>query len=204
MNLSWPVIKEVFFAVGSAAGVIALFRPVLDKKHELDVERAERLLKLLPEQLVVDLEPALYQSRLVPEWMFQPFDQLAHEVRTNQERVRFAGPLGKALLRELAAMLQAYKDLRELVQVPEWEPHSTEGSDGTSSYYWNFNKEAFQDERGIPQGYAQHLDECVDHARSIARAYQRFQITAETHLLEVPIARWLLPRRYRAHGVAQI
>ncbi|WP_330970217.1 hypothetical protein, partial [Lysobacter sp. A3-1-A15] len=97
MELSWPVIKEAFFAVGSAAGVVALFRPVLDKKHQRDVERAERILTILPEQLVVDLESSLYQSRLVPEWMFQPLDQLAHEVRTNQDHIRFSGPLKNAL-----------------------------------------------------------------------------------------------------------
>ena len=204
MSLPWSVIKEAFFAIGSVAGVIALFRPVLDKKHQRDMERAERILKLLPEQLVVDLEPCLYQSRLVPKWMFQPFDQLAHEARTNQDAVRFSGPLRKALLREFAAILDGYKSLRNLVQVPAWEPRTRGEEDGDVSYYWDFNKDAFEDERGIPQGYTQHLDECVDHARTIARAYQRFQITTETHLLEVPASRWLLPRRYRAHGVSQI
>ncbi len=204
MDLSWPVIKESFFAIGSLAGVIALLRPILDKKHQRDAERAERVFKLLPEQLVVDLEPCLYQSRLVPYWMFEPFDQLAHEVRTNQDGVRFSGPLRKALLRELTGVLDGYKNLRELVQVPDWEPKNREEDGGTASYYWDFNKEAFNDDRGIPQGYAQHLDKCVDHARVIARAYQRLQIASETHLLEIPVARWLLPRRYRAHCVAQI
>jgi hypothetical protein len=204
MEISWPAIKEAFFAIGSVAGFIAFFRPVVDSKHQRDIERSQRILDLLPEQQIIDLEPSLYQSRLVPEWMFQPFDQLAHEARTNQDSVRFSGPMSKHLRRELLGILDAYRQLRSLVQVPQWEPRSREDDDGTKGYYWDFNKEAFQDERGIPSNYAQHLDQCVDYARSIARAYQRFQITAETHLLEVPFARWLLPYRYRTHDVSQI
>lgn len=204
MEISWPAIKEAFFAIGSVAGFIAFFRPVLDSKHQRDVDRSQRILNLLPEQQIVNLEPCLYQSRLVPEWMFQPFDQLTHEARTNQDGVRFSGPISKHLRRELLATLNAYEQLRSLVQVPEWEPRSRVEEDGTKSYYWDFNKDAFKDERGIPSNYAQHLDQCVDHARSIARAYQRFQITADTHLLEVPLARWLLPYRYRKNGVSQI
>lgn len=204
MEISWPAIKEAFFAIGSVAGVIAFLRPVLDSKHQRDLDRTKRILTLLPEQQVFDLEPCLYQSRLVPEWMFHPFDQLAHEVRTNQDGIRFSGPISKYLRRELLAMLSAYAQLRLLVQVPEWEPRSRDEEDGTKSYYWDFNKAAFNDEQGIPQNYAQHLDECVDHARSISRAYQRFQIAADTHLLEVPLVRWLLPYRYRKNDVAQI
>lgn len=202
MDLSWAAIKEIFFAIGSAAGVIALFRPVLDKKHQRDIERAERLLKLLPEQLVVDLEPCLYQTRSVPEAVFHPFDQIGHELRTNQDGVRFSGPIRKELLRELEGVMTGYNSLRELVQVPEWEPRARNESDESCSYHWCFSKEAFKDENGVPRDYANHLDQCVDHAQAIARAYQRFQITVETHLLEVPVARWLLPRRYKAHGVA--
>src|SRR5690606_29585540 len=114
-------------------------RPVLDSKHQRDIDRAQRILKLLPEQQIVDLEPCLYQSRLVPDWMFHPFDQLAHEARTNQDGVRFSGPMSKELRRELPALLSGYKDLRELVQVPEWEPRSRV-EDGTQNYYWDFNK----------------------------------------------------------------
>jgi hypothetical protein len=136
--------------------------------------------------------------------MFQPFDQLAHEARTNQDGVRFSGPISKHLRRELAAILDAYAKLRLLVQVPEWEPRSRDEEDGTKTYYWDFNKAAFNDERGIPQHYAEHLDQSVDHARSISRAHQRFQITVDTHLLETPLVRWLLPYRYRQNGVAQI
>ena len=203
MDLSWDVVKEVFFAIGSVAGVVALFRPVLDVKHKRDIERSNRLMSLLPEQLVVDLEPSLYRDRKVPRRMFQPFEQLKHELRTNQDGVRFSGPLRKVLSSELAGVLEAYEKLRAHVQAPEWEPWSGRGDEDTSADSWTFNKQAFfKDERGILQGYVQHLNECADLAREIARAYQRFQIAAETHLLEVPVARWLLPRRYKAHRVA--
>jgi hypothetical protein len=204
MEISWSAVKDAFFAIGSVAGFVALFRPVVESKHQRDIERSQRILNLLQEQQVINLEPCLYQSRRVPEWMFQPFDQLAHEARTNQNMVRFSGPIGKHLRREFLAILNAYEQLRSLVQVPEWEPRQRDEDDGTKSYYWDFSKDAFKDERGIPSNYAAHLDQCVDHARNIARAYQRFQITADTHLLESPLARWLLPYRYRKNGVSQV
>ncbi|QBQ53943.1 hypothetical protein [Nitrosococcus wardiae] len=200
MEISWILVKEVFFSLGSAAGVLALLRPVLESKHQRDLKRAQRILDLLPEQRIIDLEPCLYQLREVPKSFFDPFDQILHEVRTNQEGVRFSGPVRKHLSRELVAIQTGYQRLRTLVQVPEWEPYSRT-EDGMERYYWRFNKDAFADESGIPKNYAQHLDECVDHAREITRAYQRFQIASEIHLLETPVARYLLSRRFREHGV---
>ena len=198
MDLSWSIIKETFFAIGSVAGVVALLRPLFDARHKRDIARASRLMNPLPENLVFDLEPSLYQSRQAPDWMFQPFEQLMYELRTNQDGIRFSGPLRGVLSNELRAMLEAYRKLRDRVQVPEWEPCSARGDEDNSAPYWTFNKQAFKDDSGIPKGYVQHLDECVCHARAIARAYQRFQIAADTHLLEVPVSRWLLPRRYKA------
>lgn len=198
MDISWPLVKDVFFTIGSLAGVFAFFRPVFEKRHQRDIARAKRVIKLLPEQQVVDLESFLYQFRNVPGWLFQPFDQLSHELRANQDSVRFSGPIRKALHKELLAMLSSYAALRKLVQVPYWEPRAE--SDNETS--WLFNKEAFNDENGIPREYAEHLDKCADYASEIKRAYQRFQIAADTHFLEAPVARWLLRRRYRAHGVA--
>jgi hypothetical protein len=58
MDISWGAVKEVFFAVGSAAGVLALLRPVIESKHQCDLKRAERILGLIPEQLVIDREPS--------------------------------------------------------------------------------------------------------------------------------------------------
>ncbi|MFN3311779.1 MAG: hypothetical protein ACK40R_08775, partial [Thermomonas sp.] len=84
-----------------------------------------------------------------------------------------------------------------------WEPKS-HGEGEAQTYCWDFNKDAFRGEQGFPEGYAAHLDECVDRARSVRRAYQRFQIVADLHLLEAPLAGWLLKRRARQINAAQI
>ncbi len=64
---------------------------------------------------------------------------------------------------------------------------------------WVFNKQAFENEEGFPKNYAGHLEECVDRARILLKSYQKLQIIAELHFLEIPFARWLLPRRFKKH-----
>lgn len=123
----------------------------------------ERIKSLISEQRLVDLEHRIYQHREVPCEDFEPFDQLAHERRTNQEVVRFSGPLSKALSRELDAMLTSYSRLRDFVQVNEWVPRD-DVIDGIEHRSWNFNKSAFEDSNGIPQNYAQHLDQAAEQA----------------------------------------
>ena len=51
--------------------------------------------------------------------------------------------------------------------------------------------------------YVKHLDQAAEQAVQMKRAYQRFQVVAELHLFEVLVARWLLPRRFKAHGLSQ-
>ena len=200
MDVSWPIVKEVFFGIGSIAGVIAFFRPLVETKLQRDLIRVERIKSLLNEQRVVDLEAWVYQHRQVPSESFDPFDQLAHERRTNQEVVRFAGPTSKFLVRELDALLGAYSNLRGYIQVREWEPRINE-IEGVEHRSWAFNKQAFEDRNGVARDYVKHLDGAAEQALQIRRAFQRFQLAAELHLFEVPFARWLLPRRFKEHGL---
>lgn len=199
MNISWSDIKEVFFAIGSIAGVLALARPVFESKLQRDIERIQHIKSLINEQALVDLEAAVYQARRVPDDQFQPFSQLAYERRTNQDMIRFTGPLAKHLAKELDGLIAAYYGLREYIQVNEWEPRSHIDTDGTKYITWDFNKQAFTNEDGIPQGYAKHLDAAAEKAAEMKCAYQRFQIVSELHLFEAPFASWLLKRRFNAH-----
>jgi hypothetical protein len=200
MDVSWPTIKEAFFGIGSIAGVIAFFRPLVETKLQRDVIRVERIKSMLNEQRLVDLEAWIYQHREVPCEIFDPFDQLVHERRTNQEVVRFTGPTSKFLSRELDALLASYDNLRAYIQVREWEPkiYEIEGAERRS---WVFNKQAFEDRNGVTSGYVKHLDGAAEQAMHIRRAFQRFQLVAELHLFEVPFARWLLPKRFKTHDL---
>lgn len=200
MDMTWSSIKEIFFAIGSVAGVLALLRPLVESKFQRDSARAERIKSLLNEQRLVDLEARIYQHREVPCEDFEPFDQLAHERRTNQEVVRFSGPLSKVLLRELDAILTSYSKLREFIQVNEWMP-KTQNIDGIEYRTWIFNKRAFEDRDGIPRDYAQHLDQAAEQAVQMKKAFQRFQLVAELHLFEAPLVRWLLPKRFKEQSL---
>jgi hypothetical protein len=200
VDITWSSVKEVFFAIGSVAGVFALLKPLVESKFQRDSARIERIKSLISEQRLVDLEHRINQHREVPCKDFEPFDQLAHERRTNQEVVRFSGPLSKALTRELDAMLTAYSRLRDFIQVNEWVPRD-EVIDGIEYRSWNFNKNAFKDRDGIHRNYAQHLDQAAEQAVQIKKAFQRFQLVAELHLFEVPLAWWLLPKRFKSQSL---
>jgi len=198
MEVSLQLIKEFFqshkdwfYAFGSLAGVIAFFRPLVESKLQRDQDRARGIIEHLPEQLVINLESDIYQSRQVAWESFQPFDQIQHKLDTCQDAVRFSGPTRKLLLSALADMLKSYKELRKLVQVPMWEVDSTEEG-RERAYRWRFNKYAFLGSEGFPIDYEKHLNECAEHAVAIRRAQQRFQIAAEIQLLELPLARLLV------------
>lgn len=199
MAFEWSSIKDVIFTLGSIAGAVALFRPLAESKFQRDVERANRIKAILNEQQIVDIERCV-TARKIPRSYFQPFTQLAHELETNQDVIRFSGPFAKLLDKELRAIVTEYKKLREYVQVSEWEPRSVE-IDGETHETWDFNKSAFADENNIPQGYAGHLYATEKQATEILNAFQRFQIVTELHLLEMPLSKWLVNRRFKARGL---
>lgn len=195
--LTWADIKEIFFTIGSIAGVIALAKPVFEDKMKRDQIRIQHIIDLLPEQELLNLEYCVWNARAVPSSTFNNLYTLAHELQTKQDCVRFNGPNSKYLKIAVKDITEAYSSLRELVQVPEWEPITH--SDGDT--VWTFNKEAFINSEGFPSGYAGHLEDAAKRALALTLAFQRFQIVSELHLLEIPFAKQLLARRIKAHGV---
>jgi predicted kinase len=100
MEIGWSSVKEIFFAIGSMAGVLAFLRPLVEAKLQRDNVRVDRIKAMLSEQRLVDLEHRIWDAREVASEDFEPFDQLAHERHTNQQVVRFTGPTGKYLARD--------------------------------------------------------------------------------------------------------
>jgi hypothetical protein len=201
MNIAWSDLKEIFFAIGSVAGVFALTRPLIESKYQRDITRVDRIKSLIKEQALVDLEYYVYQSRRIPGDSFKAFDQLAHEVRTNQDGVRFTSMLATHLKKELDSLLLAYARLRDFVQVNEWEPRSSESDDGEQVVNWLFNRAAFEDSGGIAQGYSEHLDKATEQAVEMRKAFQRLQLVSEIHLFETPFATYLLKRRFQTNAL---
>ena len=199
MTQSWPVVKEIFFFIGSLAGFIAFFRPIFDQKHARDLERARYILASIPEQVAITLKNRI-DLRMIPESMFIPFAHLEHESMNNHELLRFSGPLKKIFQHELSEITSEYRNLRNLIQVPEWERIPT-GSVESTENYWCLNNSIFSWKECLKNDRDKHIDECFYHAQAILNAYQRLQITTETHLFEIILAKWLLPKRYANHGV---
>jgi hypothetical protein len=198
--ITWEGTKQVFFAIGSAAGVFAFLRPWIESKVSRDQQRIDYVKSLINEQQLVDLEASIYQSRSVYSEHFEPFDRLTHERRTNQDRVRFTGPMSDYLTAQLDDLLAAYRRLRKYVQVPEWEPkrYMYEGEETRS---WDFNREAFRQADGVPRDYTTHLDEAAQQAEDMKNAFYRFQIVSETHVFEMPFAKWVIPHRFKTHDL---
>lgn len=201
MNITWADVKEAFFVIGSIAGVFAFLRPVVEGKFARDLKRMEHITLLINEGALVDLEELVCRMGPVPDESLHPFTQLSHERDTNQDAVRFTGPLAEHLTRELDRLITAYHGLREYVQVDEWEPRMHMRADGSQYGSWDFNKEAFAKKTGYPTGYAEHLAGAAAKAAEMRKAFQRLQLVAELHFFETPFASWLLERRFKAHGL---
>lgn len=199
MNFEWVTLKDVFYTFGSIAGAFAFFRPLVESKMQRDTARVERIKALVNEKHLVDLERRI-NGRQVPIHYFWPFDQIADELRTSQDGVRFSGPCAKYLTQELRSLIEDYQQLRKYIQVPEWELQRTAIGDAVHET-WDFNKRAFEDQDGIPRRYADHLYAAEIQAGQMLKAFQRFQIVAELHFFETPLAKWLLRRRFKARAL---
>lgn len=201
--MTWSDIKEVFYAVGATAGVVALLRPAIESKFQRDHERFADVCKLVNELNLVSLADRIESQREVPDKDFDPFRVLAHDRRHNLKNLRFSGPLAKHFLREIDAMIRAYESLRDYIQVDEWEPTSRRQENGAEHTVWVFNKGAgaFRGEDDVSIRYAKHLAEAASKADEIRRAFQRLQLVGELHFLELPLAPKLLARRFKANGL---
>lgn len=201
--MTWSDIKEVFYAVGATAGVVALFRPAIESKFQRDHERFAEVCKLIDELNLISLADRIECQREVPDKDFAPFRVLAHDRGHNLKNLRFSGPLAQHFLREIDAMIRAYESLRGYIQVDEWDPTSRLQENGSEHTIWVFNKRAgaFRGEDDVSSGYAKHLSEAASKANEIRRAFQRLQLVGELHLLELPLATKLLERRFKANGL---
>ena len=199
MNLNWNDVKEPLTIIGSCAGIFAFYKTIVESKFKRDLNKIDSIKQLINEQALVNLESQIYQARRVPKKQFEPFDKLAHELNTNQETVRFTGPVAKYLKNELDSLINAYQGLREYIQVDEWLPQDLNNEDGSTLEVWDFNKmaTAFTKNTGYPKDYGNHLDAAAEQAVKMKKAFNRFQVVTELHLFETPLACYLLKKRFK-------
>lgn len=199
--MAWSDIKDLFYTVGAIAGVLALLRPVVETKFTRDQAHLAALLKSFDELSLVGLAGRIDGQRQIPDDDFIPLRILAYARTNNLESVRFSGPIAKYILHEIDAIIKAYEELREFIQVDEWEPIADKRDDGSECAVWTFNKyaSAFTGDDGVPRNYAQHLAGAASKVNQLRRAFQRLQVVSELHFLEAPLAGRLLKSRFRSH-----
>lgn len=199
MIVDWVFIKQLLYVLAPIGALFAFYRKVIESKFNRDLEKIEYIKSLVKEKALVDLEYEIYQVRQVPRKQFDPFDQLSRELRTNQEVIRFTGPLSRYLKIELDNLIEAYVDLRRYIQVDEWLPQDHKNEDGSKYQAWDFNRNAnaFTQETGYPTNYASHLDCAAEQAAKMKKTFNRFQLVSELHLFEVPFAGYLLKKRFK-------
>lgn len=203
MDISWAGIKEVFFALGAIAGFLALLKPVFQQKYDLDRDRIRSLMEKMPESLFSNLQYSTWSSRSIRAGLFDPLDHLCFDVKKKSDSVRFSGPLSSWYAQEINELVSLYKSFREYVQVPEWEP-IIKDLEGEEETYWVFNKQAYETDSGDYDKYAHDLSSATKLAEKMHLQIQRLQIISELHLIEAPISRFLLPKRFLALEEAEL
>lgn len=193
MNSAWDVAKEVFYTLGSIAGVIALSRPVLESKHNRDIERIKSITSDISEELLSDLAYRLWYSRLIPKDHLEPLTRIQNEADTGHSRLVFTGITAPLINSEIETLLLNYQRLRTYIQVPYWLPFTDK--DNEEKDYWSFNKELFLKEYGSTFDYSQPLREAATCVDEIRKSQRRLIIISEMHFLETPFAKYILPRR---------
>ena len=199
MTIDWEFIKQLFYFLAPIGTLFVIYRKIIESKFDRDLKKIDYVKSLVSEKALVNLEYEICQVRRVPIKQFDPFDQLSRELETNQEVIRFTGPLAKYLKVELGNLVEAYYGLRKYIQVDEWLPQEHKNEDGSKFESWDFNKNAtaFTKNTVYPEGYAKHLHEAELNAAKMKKAFNRFQMVAELHLFEAPFACFLLNKRFK-------
>lgn len=184
--------KNTFYLIGSAAGVLAFVRPVIESKHQKDIARVTELLSKFPEGQVMEIEYFVYSSRRIPESVLSPFDEIEYKYNKGWKEMRFQGPLRKQIESELKQLTKEYRHFRDFIQVPEWEPQQVNNQDS-----WIFNKEAFREGRIIKDDYVKHLEQATDASIQLRTRFQRIQALSDLHFFEALFGFFFVPRLFK-------
>ncbi|MGP7732865.1 hypothetical protein [Oceanimonas smirnovii] len=194
---SWvSFFKDIFFMVGSVAGVLAFIRPVVESKHKKDLERLDAILAKFPENQIMALDSWVYSSRRISSSVLMPFDEIEHKYEFGWQEMNFSGPLRRVLEQEIVFMIGEYRKFRGFVQVPEWEPKEVDGE-----YEWIFNKNYFREGYSFSEKYVEHLEQATDVAAQLKKRYQRIQALTDLHLLEAILGRFYVPRLFKTRNL---
>ena len=186
--------KELFFWLGSLAGITAFIRPLLESKFESDREKTTKILETIPEEVMRELEFAIWQVRRVPVRLLNGLETISADHSQRMTYLTFHGPLKSFLAEEVSRIVRLYEELRSYVQVPYWCCRSSEEGDD-SAFEWTFDRTHFEDEAPGGRDYVVYLEGPAERAGRIRDCVRRVQVLREVHFLESYLAKLFLKER---------
>ena len=195
------IVKNIFYFIGSSAGLFAVLRPVFESKLQQDIQNAKKIIEQIGENRILYLDSSIYLHRCVSSEFFVDIDILSNDISEKKQYTRFSSHISYYFNIELKEIMNEYINLRKYIQVPEWEPRYNDDN-GKSAWYFNKKAESFYPSgEHFPANYPKHLEEAAKIADKIKIRFLRFQALTELHYIETIFHKWTVAKLYKKHNL---
>ena len=116
------IVKNIFYFIGSSAGLFAVLRPVFESKLQQDIQNARKIIERIGENRTLYLDSSIYLHHCVSSEFFVDIDILSNDINEKKQYTRFSSHISCYFNTELEEIINEYINLRSYIQVPEWEP----------------------------------------------------------------------------------
>ena len=193
------IVKNIFYFIGSSAGLFAVLRPVFESKLQQDIQNARKIIERIGENRTLYLDSSIYLHHCVSSEFFVDIDILSNDINEKKQYTRFSSHISCYFNTELEEIINEYINLRSYIQVPEWEPRYNDDN-GKSAWYFNKKAESFYPSgEHFPANYPKHLEEAAKIADKIKIRFLRFQALTELHYIETIFHKWTVAKLYKKH-----
>ncbi|WP_314368614.1 hypothetical protein [Neisseria cinerea] len=201
INLIVDIVKNIFYFIGSSAGLFAVLRPVFESKLQQDIQNARKIIERIGENRILYLDSSIYSHRCVSSEFFVAIDILSNDISEKKQCTRFSSHISCYFNTELKEIINEYINLRSYIQVPEWEPRYN-NDNGKSAWYFNKKAESFYPSgEHFSANYPKHLEETVKIADKMKIRFLRFQALTELHYIETIFHKWTVAKLYKKHNL---
>ena len=195
------IVKNIFYFIGSSAGLFAVLRSVFESKLQQDIQNAKKIIEQIGENRILYLDSSIYLHRCVSSEFFVDIDILSNDISEKKQYTRFSSHISYYFNIELKEIINEYSNLRKYIQVPEWEPRYNDDN-GKSAWYFNKKAESFYPSgEHFPANYPKHLEEAAKIADKIKIRFLRFQALTELHYIETIFHKWTVAKLYKKHNL---
>lgn len=80
INLIVDIVKNIFYFIGSSAGLFAVLRPVFESKLQQDIQNAKKIIERIGENRILCLDSSIYSHRCVSSEFFVDIDILSNDI----------------------------------------------------------------------------------------------------------------------------